>query len=143
MPDLARTARALGQLGLGAALLTAGTGHLTNAREEFRAQVPSWFPADPDAVVLVSGVAELAQAGHTTGASTRNWQSYGAEVRLADGITPWQQALLTDPQTSGGLLVSCDASARDAVLAVFHQHGFNDAGVIGRVEAGSGVTVAL
>lgn len=60
MPDLARTARALGQVGLGAALLTAGTGHLTNAREEFQAQVPSWFPADPDTVVVVSGVVELA-----------------------------------------------------------------------------------
>ncbi|MEU4240100.1 hypothetical protein [Actinoplanes sp. NPDC026619] len=52
--------RALGQAALGAVLLTAGTGHLTTQREEFQAQVPSWFPVDPDTVVLVSGVVELA-----------------------------------------------------------------------------------
>jgi uncharacterized membrane protein len=52
--------RALGQAALGAVLLTAGTGHLTTKRGEFQAQVPSWFPADPDRVVLVSGVVELA-----------------------------------------------------------------------------------
>jgi uncharacterized membrane protein len=55
----ARIARAAGQVALGAGLLLAGTTHLTVAREEFQAQVPSWFPADPDAVVLVSGVVEL------------------------------------------------------------------------------------
>ena len=55
-----RALRAIGQLALGAALLTAGTGHLTKQRQEFQAQVPSWFPADPDSVVVVSGVVELA-----------------------------------------------------------------------------------
>jgi uncharacterized membrane protein len=52
--------RALGQAALGAFLLTAGTGHLTTKRGEFQAQVPSWFPVDPDRVVVVSGLAELA-----------------------------------------------------------------------------------
>jgi uncharacterized membrane protein len=55
-----RTLGALGQLALGAGLLTAGTGHLTKQRQEFQAQVPSWFPADPDSVVVVSGIVELA-----------------------------------------------------------------------------------
>ena len=55
-----RVLGAVGQVALGAALLTAGTGHLTKQREEFQAQVPSWFPADPDVVVVVSGVVELA-----------------------------------------------------------------------------------
>ncbi|MCD9623919.1 DoxX family protein [Rhabdothermincola salaria] len=55
-----RRVRAVGQGLLGAALLVAGTGHLTFQRDEFQAQVPSWFPADPDVVVLVSGVVELA-----------------------------------------------------------------------------------
>jgi uncharacterized membrane protein len=45
---------------LGAALITAGIGHLTNQRQEFQAQVPSWFPVDPDVVVVVSGVVEIA-----------------------------------------------------------------------------------
>lgn len=55
-----RTLGAIGQVALGAGLLFAGTGHLTNLREEFQAQVPSWFPVDPDVVVVASGVVELA-----------------------------------------------------------------------------------
>ena len=91
---------------------------------------------------LLPGVVELAQAGHVTGASGRNWASYGHEVQLADGIADWQRALLTDPQTSGGLLVSCAPESRDAVLEVFRRHGFERATEIGRLEAGSFVTVA-
>lgn len=52
--------RAIGQAALGALLLTAGAGHLTTQRQEFRAQVPSWFPVDADKVVVASGMAELA-----------------------------------------------------------------------------------
>ncbi len=52
--------RMLGRIGLGSALAFAGTAHLTVAREEFQAQVPAWFPLDPDAVVVVSGYAEIA-----------------------------------------------------------------------------------
>ena len=51
--------RTVARIALGGALLIAGTGHLTTQREEFRAQVPEWFPADEDAVVVVSGVVEL------------------------------------------------------------------------------------
>ena len=57
---LARITRAVGQVLLGAGLAGAGTSHLRTARQEFQAQVPSWFPADPDTVVLVSGVVEIA-----------------------------------------------------------------------------------
>jgi uncharacterized membrane protein len=52
--------RAAGQAALGAVLLTAGAGHLTSKRQEFQAQVPSWFPVDPDKVVVASGFVELA-----------------------------------------------------------------------------------
>jgi|SRR5215218_11493825 len=51
--------RTVARCGLGAALIVAGTGHLTVQRAEFQAQVPSWFPADEDAVVIVSGIVEL------------------------------------------------------------------------------------
>ena len=51
--------RGIGQVALGAALLTAGIGHLTTARKEFQAQVPTWFPADPDTVVVGSGFVEI------------------------------------------------------------------------------------
>jgi uncharacterized membrane protein len=49
----------VGRVLLGAALLVAGVGHLTWARTEFQAQVPSWVPLDADLVVLLSGVVEV------------------------------------------------------------------------------------
>jgi selenide,water dikinase len=74
-----------------------------------------------------------------TGASGRNWAGYGDEVGLAADLHPTAKALLTDPQTSGGLLVSCAPAAVEQVLAVFSRHGFDAAAVIGEVlEAGSG-----
>ncbi len=89
-------------------------------------------------VPLLEGVTELAAAGHITGASGRNWAGYGASVTLPQGFDPVAQALLTDPQTSGGLLVSCTAQSVDEVLAIFHRHGFVDAAVIGDVGPASG-----
>ena len=68
-----------------------------------------------------------------TGASGRNWAGYGADVALPDGFADGDRALLTDPQTSGGLLVSCAPAAVDQVLALFRRHGFGDAAVIGEV----------
>ncbi len=85
-------------------------------------------------VPLLAGVRELAAQGHVTGASGRNWAAYGDEVALAAGLEAVDRALLTDPQTSGGLLVSCKPQALDEVLAVFRRHGFGDAAVIGGVE---------
>src|SRR5574340_2236 len=90
---------------------------------------------------LLPGVGDLARDGHVTGASQRNWASYGSEVQFADGIADWQRALLTDPQTSGGLLVSCAPEARDAVLETFRRHGFAQATEIGRLAAGSNVSI--
>jgi selenide,water dikinase len=86
-------------------------------------------------------VAELAQAGHTTGASMRNWASYGGEVELPAECADWQRAILSDPQTSGGLLVSCAADAVAAVLEVFGRHGFAQACVIGGLQAGAAKAV--
>ena len=45
---------------LGVALVYAGVSHLTFARQEFQAQVPTWLPFDADFVVLASGVVEIA-----------------------------------------------------------------------------------
>jgi len=53
------TARTLTRIALGGALLFTGVTHITIARKEFQAQVPEWVPADPDTVVLASGVAEI------------------------------------------------------------------------------------
>ncbi len=84
-------------------------------------------------VPLLSHVQDLADQGVITGASDRNWQSYGSQVHLPKQFTPAQQALLTDPQTSGGLLVSCGADAVSAVIEIFKQHGFTSACVIGKM----------
>lgn len=84
-------------------------------------------------VPLLSNVQKLADQGVITGASDRNWQSYGAEVHLPEQFNPAQQALLTDPQTSGGLLVSCSSDAVNAVLEIFKQHDFASACVIGQM----------
>ena len=85
------------------------------------------------AVPLLDGVRALVSEGFVTGASGRNWAAYGAEVALGTGLPIEAQALLSDPQTSGGLLVSCAPDSVDQVLAVFKQHGFDAAGVVGRV----------
>ena len=90
-------------------------------------------------VPLIEGVRELAAQGFVTGASGRNWTSYGADVRLPEGYAVEDRALLTDPQTSGGLLVSCSREAAEAVLAVFRRHGFASAALIGEVVAGAPV----
>jgi selenide, water dikinase len=88
---------------------------------------------DWSGVPLLAGARDLAAEGFVTGASGRNWDAYGSEVRLPAGFGAVERALLTDPQTSGGLLVSCSPSALDAVLAAFRRHGFDAAAVIGQV----------
>ncbi|MDB5999380.1 MAG: selenide, water dikinase [Rhizobacter sp.] len=87
-------------------------------------------------VPLLDGVAAMAAEGFVTGASPRNWAGYGAEVRLAEGLPAVAQSLLSDPQTSGGLLVACDPASADEVLRLFRDGGFDRAAVIGRMEAG-------
>ena len=90
------------------------------------------------AVPLLAGVRAFSAQGFVTGASGRNWGSYGDEVSLPAGFAAEDKAMLTDPQTSGGLLVSCDASALPEVLAVFRNHGFHEAAEIGAVTPAAG-----
>lgn len=96
----------------------------------------------PD-VPLINGVLAMAEGGLVTGASARNWASYGADVRLDRDITSAQQALLCDPQTSGGLLVACSADAVDAVLTTFERGGFEGAAVIGSMPRGGAPQVSV
>jgi selenide,water dikinase len=86
---------------------------------------------DWPAVPLLDGVRALAERGFVTGASARNWDGYGGDVRLGEGIGALERTLLTDPQTSGGLLVACASEALDQVLAVFRRDGFERVAVIG------------
>ncbi|AXC48915.1 selenide, water dikinase SelD [Paracoccus suum] len=98
---------------------------------------------DASRLPLLGEAATLAQRGLATGASGRNWTAYGAEVTLPDGMADWWKVLLTDPQTSGGLLLSVAAEDADAVLARVREAGHSAAAIIGRVAPGSGITVAV
>ncbi|ROS26105.1 hypothetical protein [Cellulomonas sp. PhB150] len=113
----ASVARAAGQVALGAGLLFAGTSHLTTAREEFQAQVPSWFPADPDAVVLVSGVAEIALGAAlvaTWRQPARAWVGVAAAAFFI-GVFPGNIAQLVEHKDGFGL----DTDTKRAVRLVF------------------------
>jgi selenide,water dikinase len=89
-----------------------------------------------NAVPLFAAARELAAAGHVTGGSSRNWKGYGNLIDL-NGYGEIERALLTDPQTSGGLLVACAPESADEVLQVFESEGFHHAAVIGEVSAGT------
>ena len=98
---------------------------------------------DASRLPLIAGALELAGQGFVTGASGRNWAGIASAITLEAGIDATMQALLTDPQTSGGLLVACAPDSTDAVLAAFHRDGFTEAAVIGSISEGPvGVTVS-
>jgi selenide,water dikinase len=88
------------------------------------------------AAPLLPGVEALAQAGVRTGASTRNWAGYGADVDGAEALSDWRRDLMTDPQTSGGLLIAVAADRADAVLDLVRREGFGRAAVVGRMAQG-------
>jgi selenide,water dikinase len=92
---------------------------------------------EADTVPLFAHAAAFAQKGFVTGASKRNWASYGASVVLPAEMPQWRRDLFTDPQTSGGLLIACEAAAAQGVLDKVRGAGFAKAAIIGRVEAGA------
>lgn len=95
-----------------------------------------------DRIPMLEEAHQLAQQGLATGASQRNWASYGAEVRLPSAAPDWHRKVLTDPQTSGGLLVACEPHTAADVLKLFAAQGFHRAVEIGRLEPGEpGVNV--
>ena len=85
---------------------------------------------------VLSAALHLAEAGYATGASDRNWASVAPHVTLPESAPAWHAKLLTDPQTSGGLLVACDRASAARVLGIFRQQGFKYACEIGTLEAG-------
>lgn len=91
-------------------------------------------------VPVLPGAAALARDGVKTGAATRNWSSYGAEVQ-ADGLADWQRDLLCDPQTSGGLLIAVAPERASMVLDHVRTAGFAQAAVVGTMAVGAGITV--
>lgn len=96
-------------------------------------------------IPLLDNALALAEAGCVTGASGRNWSSYGAQVQLDPQIGNVAKSLLCDPQTSGGLLIACDDDAVPSVIEIFQRFGFERAGTIGHMNASTnaGVTVVV
>jgi selenide,water dikinase len=90
-----------------------------------------------EAIPLLPRAIELAQRGFVTGASGRNWESYGAAVSLPADCPLWLRQVLTDPQTSGGLLVACAAEGTGAVLGMIRAAGHASASVIGEMREGA------
>jgi len=110
-------------------------GHTLEIARGARLRARLSWPALP----LIEGVKALAAQGCVTGASGRNWAGYGRDVRLAASLGPIEQALLTDPQTSGGLLVACAPDTVEQVLSVFRRDGFESAAIVGELQAGEPV----
>jgi len=107
-------------------------GHLLEICKGSRVAAHIDFRALP----LMPNVLQLAEQGLITGASGRNWSGYGHAVTLGGGVGDRERAVLTDPQTSGGLLVACASDAVADVLTLFKTDGFAHAAVIGEITAG-------
>lgn len=89
-----------------------------------------------DELPLLRDAIALVRDGVVTGASGRNWASYGDNIVLPADFPEWRRDLLTDPQTSGGLLVSCAPERAEAVLQFILDAGYPAARRIGFAEAG-------
>lgn len=127
-------ARLAGMAGVHAVTDVTGFGLLGHALEMARGSgLTVELTASPP---LLDGVEGLAVDGVRTGASGRNWASYGDGIDLPPGIEDWRRDLLTDPQTSGGLLISVAADQAEGLQALARDEGFARAAVVGRVVEG-------
>lgn len=114
-------------------------GHLLEVCRASELQAEISIEATP----FIERAAAFARGGTATGASARNWSSYGESVTLADEVEDWQRVLLTDPQTSGGLLIACDPAAVDAVRQLVMEVQNTEAHIIGRlIEGPAGISVS-
>ena len=118
-----------------------GFGILGHALEMARGS-NAGITLDYAALPFLHQAEHLARGGFVTGASTRNWASYGHDVRLPGDYPLWKQQLLTDPQTSGGLLVSCAPAEAERLVNSIRAAGYPSARIVGEVTDDAGcVTV--
>ena len=101
------------------------------ATVEIDADAPDWLP----------GSVDLARAGVRTGASVRNWSAYGGSVSLISETSDWRRDLLTDPQTSGGLLIAVAPQGAQAVIDLVVGMGFPSVRRVGLVVEGEPIVV--
>jgi selenide,water dikinase len=112
-----------------------GFGLLGHALEMARGGAVT-LALDAENLPWLSQAVSLVRRGFVTGASGRNWLSYGDEVDLPPAFPDWRRHLLTDPQTSGGLLVACDPASAAGLLSDIVRAGYPAARIIGRAEQG-------
>ena len=91
---------------------------------------------DLDKLPILPSASDYAQKGYSTGAGNRNWDSFGDNIRLPKNLEVWQKNILTDPQTSGGLLLSCSQDHADIILSLFHEQKYEHACIIGEMTIG-------
>jgi selenide,water dikinase len=91
---------------------------------------------DIEAARVLPEAETLARSGVRTGASARNWESYGDAVELPEGFETWRRDLLTDPQTSGGLLIAVAPERAGRVLALARAGGLAASAIIGLLADG-------
>ena len=112
-------------------------GHLLEVSRGSKLQAAihmSKVPVIPEALAL-------AKQNVVTGASGRNWKGYGSEIQMSQGLSEWERTILTDPQTSGGLLISCAPESELEVMGILKSNGFSMACKIGEFNEGSGLSV--
>ena len=109
-------------------------GHLLEMAKGSNASAKLDWPSIP----LLPGAYDFAREGIATGASGRNWTGYGERITLGGTIGEAEKILLTDPQTSGGLLVACAPSSVDEVMQLFRAEGFDHAAIVGEIVEGQG-----
>jgi len=109
-------------------------GHLLEMAKGSNASAKLDWPSIP----LLPGAHDFAREGIATGASGRNWTGYGERITLGGTIGEAEKILLTDPQTSGGLLVACAPSSVDEVMQLFRAEGFDHAAIVGEIVEGQG-----
>lgn len=95
-----------------------------------------------DEIPLLDSALAFARRGVATAAAARNLKSVHARLHLP-GRDKAREALLTDPQTNGGLLIACAAEAADRVVDVFHSAGFQPACAIGFLEAAEQAAISI
>jgi selenide, water dikinase len=93
-----------------------------------------------DDIPVIEEALSWVKQGVATGASDRNWKGYGHEV--SGDLLEWKRKLISDPQTSGGLLVSCSKDSQEQVLKEFQKRGF-DAKVIGKLTSEAGAKPSI
>jgi len=95
------------------------------------------FAVSFDDLPFLTDAEDLARQHFTTGASARNWASYMESVSLPSGFPEWRRHLLTDPQTSGGLLIACDPGHAVQIVRMITDAGYPRASIIGHADTGS------